>query len=107
MIVYEAVIQNQTLALGRWFSLGSLASSTSETDRRDMTEILLTVALNPSQSIKQTNQNLNIYNLCQIRLESFLDPNYFWPNKKDKAEMQCFIVFKWSSVINLHRWNRL
>ena len=37
----------------RWFSLGSLVSSINETDRHDISEILLKVALN---SIKQTNK---------------------------------------------------
>ena len=31
---------------GRWFSLGTLVSSTHKTDRHDKTEILLKVALN-------------------------------------------------------------
>jgi hypothetical protein len=38
---------------GRWFSPGSLVSSTNKTDSHDITEILLKVALN---SIKQTNK---------------------------------------------------
>ena len=37
----------------RWFSLGPLVSSTNKTDRHDISEILLKVALN---SIKQTNK---------------------------------------------------
>ena len=36
----------QCLATGRWFSLGPLVSSTNKTDRHDLTEILLKVALN-------------------------------------------------------------
>jgi hypothetical protein len=35
---------------GRWFSLGTLVSSTNKTDHDDITEILLKVALN---TIKQ------------------------------------------------------
>ena len=31
---------------GRWFSLGTPVSSTNKTDRQDITEILLKVALN-------------------------------------------------------------
>ena len=31
----------------RWFSPGTLVSSTNNTDRHDLTEILLKVALNP------------------------------------------------------------
>ena len=36
----------QWLVTGRWFSLGTPVSSTNKTDRHDITEILLTVALN-------------------------------------------------------------
>jgi hypothetical protein len=39
---------------GRRFSLGPPVSSTSKTDRHDITEILLKVALN---TIKQTKRN--------------------------------------------------
>jgi len=42
----------QWLATGRWFSPGPPVSSTNKTDRQDITEILLKVALN---TIKQTN----------------------------------------------------
>jgi len=46
----------QLLAHGRWFSPGTLASSTTKTGRHDITEILLKVALNtinpnPSKSV--------------------------------------------------------
>jgi len=43
------------LATGWWFSPGTPVSSTNKTDRHDMTEILLKVALN---TIKQTKQTL-------------------------------------------------
>jgi len=43
----------QLLAHGRWFSPGTPASSSTKTDRHDMIEILLKVALN---TIKQTNK---------------------------------------------------
>jgi hypothetical protein len=36
----------QSLAVGQWFSLDTPVSSTNKTDRHDVTEILLTVALN-------------------------------------------------------------
>ena len=42
----------QWLATGRWFSPSSPVSSTNKTDRNDINEILLKVALN---TIKQTN----------------------------------------------------
>jgi len=46
----------QLLTHGRWFSPGTLASSTTKTGRHDITEILLKVALNtinpnPSKSV--------------------------------------------------------
>jgi hypothetical protein len=44
----------QLLAHGRWFSQGTLASSTTKTGRHDIAEILLKVALNTiNQSINQ------------------------------------------------------
>ena len=43
----------QWLARGRWFSPGTPVSSTNETDRHDITEILLKVKLG---TIKQTNK---------------------------------------------------
>ena len=45
----------QWLATGRWFSQGTPVSSTNKTDRHDITEILLKVALNtinPNQTKK-------------------------------------------------------
>jgi hypothetical protein len=41
----------QWLATGRWFSPGTPVSSTNKTDRHDITEILLKMALN---TINQT-----------------------------------------------------
>jgi hypothetical protein len=41
----------QLLAHGRWFSPGTLASSTTKTDRHDIAEILLKVALKHQISI--------------------------------------------------------
>ena len=43
----------QLLAQGRWFSSGTLASSTTKTGRLDIAEILLKVAL------KTENQSIN------------------------------------------------
>jgi hypothetical protein len=42
----------QLLAHGRWFSLGTPASSTTKTGRHDIAEILLKVALNTINQIK-------------------------------------------------------
>jgi len=55
----------QWLATGRWFSPGPPVSSTNKTDRHDITEILLKVALNTIQTNKQTNilplRELSVY----------------------------------------------
>ena len=50
----------QWLATGRWFSLGTLVSSTNKTDHHDITEILLKLALNT------ININQSIFNLYYI-----------------------------------------
>ena len=47
----------QLLAHGRWFSPGTLASSTTKTDRHDIAEILLKVALN-TKNLNQIKSNL-------------------------------------------------
>ena len=44
----------QLLAHGRWFSLGTPASSTTKTGRHDIAEILLKVALNTTNQIKSS-----------------------------------------------------
>ena len=47
----------QLLAHGRWFSLGTLASSTTKTGRHDIVEILLKVALNTiNQSVNKSTK---------------------------------------------------
>jgi len=56
----------QWLASGRWFSPGPPVSSTNKTDRHDITEILLKVALN---TIKQTNK---IYNTTHSAMKKWL-----------------------------------
>ena len=48
----------QWLATGRWFSTGTLVSSTNKTDCHDITEILLKVALN---TINQTKPKLHMF----------------------------------------------
>jgi hypothetical protein len=42
------------LAHGRWFSPGTLASSTTKTSRHDIAEILLKVVLNIKNQIKSS-----------------------------------------------------
>ena len=61
----------QLLVHGRWFSPGTLASSTTKTDRHEIAEILLKVALNTKHQIKsnhiQCRQFLNFeYNSAVI-----------------------------------------
>ena len=53
MYSIQHYVINQWLAAGRWFSPGIPVFSTNKTDRNDITEILLEVALN---NINQTNQ---------------------------------------------------
>jgi hypothetical protein len=48
----------QLLAHGRWFSPGTPASSTTKTDRHDIAEILLKVALKHNQSINLSEQSV-------------------------------------------------
>jgi hypothetical protein len=50
----------QLLAQGRWFSLGTPASSTTKTGRHDIAEILLKVALKHQKS----NQSILLRYIC-------------------------------------------
>ena len=47
----------QLLAHGQWFSLGTLASATTNIGRHDIAEILLKVALNTKNQIKSNHIN--------------------------------------------------
>jgi hypothetical protein len=47
------------LAHGRWFSLGTPASSTTKTGRHGIAEILLKVALNTQNKTKNQNQHVS------------------------------------------------
>jgi hypothetical protein len=47
----------QLLAHGRWFSLGTPASSTTKTGRHDIAEILLKVASSTKKSSQSINQS--------------------------------------------------
>jgi hypothetical protein len=49
------------LTLGRWFSPGTLASSTTKTGRHDIAEILLKVALNTINQIKSNQPHRQFY----------------------------------------------
>jgi hypothetical protein len=52
------VVVYQLLAHGRWFSPGTLAFSTTKTDRHDIAEILLKVALKHQKSNEIIFNNL-------------------------------------------------
>ena len=54
----------QLLALGRWFSLGTPASSTTKTGRHDIAEILLKVALNTKNKSITCISSVYTYQLC-------------------------------------------
>ena len=51
----------QWLAAGRWFSPGTPISSTNKSDRHDITDILLKVALNTIKPNQPKNQSIFIF----------------------------------------------
>jgi len=53
----------QWLATGRWFSSGTLVSSTNNTDSDDITEILLKVALNTINQTTDSVQDIPLHTL--------------------------------------------
>ena len=59
-IQYYVTQGDYTIVAGRWFSPGTPVSSINKTDRHDITEILLKVALN---TIKQTSFQSNYHNV--------------------------------------------
>jgi hypothetical protein len=59
----------QLLALGRWFSPGIPASSTTNTGRHDITEILLKVALKH----KKSNQSIEFSIFLPNKLMQYFD----------------------------------
>ena len=62
--LYDKVCQ--LLAVGQWFSSGTLVSSTNKTDRRDITEILLKVALNTITITREINVYMEVceFDMC-------------------------------------------
>ena len=60
----------QWLVAGRWFSPGPPVYSTNKTDRHDLTEILLKVALNIIQQTSNPYNDHNIYRLFYITILS-------------------------------------
>ena len=69
----------QWLATGRWFSPGPPVSSTNKTDRHDITEILLKVALH---TIKQTTKSFSLFQFLYFK---------FSPKKRNKTFLNHYI----------------
>ena len=57
----------QWLATGRWFSPGPAVSSTNKTDRHDITEILLKVALNTKNQTKYIWEHIDLFLYFKIQ----------------------------------------
>jgi hypothetical protein len=75
---------------GRWYSPGPPVSSTNKTDRHDITEILLKVALNNIKQNKQTNNLLGntccAVNYAQTNLyQKFKDTNLVIRSRKGQT----------------------
>jgi hypothetical protein len=82
----------QWLAAGQWFSPGTPDSSTNKTDRHDITEILLKLALNPiplpttqitnwltnQMSLIASNDTCTIYILFFFRMVEFTLQRGMW-----------------------------
>ena len=71
----------QLLAQGRWFSPGTLASSTSKTGGHDIAEILLKVVLNTKNQINQSYKQFKILFPCTIiihHFRMFSDGRFSW-----------------------------
>jgi hypothetical protein len=58
--------KNQLLAQGRWFSPGTLASSTTKTGRHDIAEILLKVGLKHQKIKKKSGHNHHCIKMLQV-----------------------------------------
>ena len=78
----------QRRATGRWFSPGTLVSSTNKTDRHDITEILLKVALNtiiltlrtkriPNNTVRQIKIIFGTEYLTLIKPSTTIPVDYF------------------------------
>jgi hypothetical protein len=106
----------QWLAAGRWYSLGTPVSSTNETDRNDIAEILLKVALNTINQAKPLcKYGSGIYNyMCN----QCLSPLKLWVRTPFMARCTRYnIMWQSLSVIYgrlvvfsghsgfLHQWN--
>jgi hypothetical protein len=61
----------QWLPAGRWFSLGTPVSSTNKTDRHDIAEILLKVALNTITITPNRHHYLDFLFILEIQLSIY------------------------------------
>ena len=100
------------LQKGQWFSPGPPVSSTKKTDRHDITEILLKVALS---TIKQTNKHTNHF---AARGANFWEWWFLWNslrvqklNDLSEIVLQCAIIqsavcYLYSSILIVyqHSW---
>ena len=68
------------LHAGRWFSPGTPVSSTNKTDHRDITEILLKVALNTIA--------LTLYYYTKTKIKGYTGYSIIWPQQADKVFFQ-------------------
>jgi hypothetical protein len=63
----------QLLAHGQWFSPGSPASTTTKTDRHDIAEILLKVALKHQKSNQSINQSIEFSIFLPNKFKQYFD----------------------------------
>jgi len=63
---------------GRWFSHGKPVSSINKTDRHDIFEILLKVALNTINQMKDESKELRVIRFLEVQQEiiDFVRKNY-------------------------------
>ena len=86
----------QLLAAGLWFSPGSPVSSTNKTDRHDITEILLKVALN---TIKQTKKALSKFNSLFISIS-------WYTSLYSRLLFEKLMVFQlYIGTLSIWKWN--
>ena len=79
----------QWLATGRRFSLGPLVSSTNKTDRHDITEILLKVALNTIKTSKKEKKKI----ITPEKFNFFFVKYYFYWSMIKKNYLKVFVIF--------------
>jgi hypothetical protein len=91
----------QWLATGRWFSPGPPVSSTNKTDRNDITEILLKVALNTNKQIKDYYIGICCFSAA-LRRKSKKWSTLNWDNVSEWSDMSTRgMLFQWASSIKI------